>query len=81
MSIAGLCGWCYTLVIMAEKSPNPKAKQLSLAQYAKIKEKVAKSKLKLTFPWIIKVCFIVPLVYCVFLIIYYLWQLRFMAEH
>ena len=38
-----------------------KSKQLSLEEYAKIKEKLAKSKLKLTFPWIIKVCFIVPL--------------------
>jgi hypothetical protein len=67
---------------MAEKSSTPKKnKQLSLAEYAKIKEKVAKSKLKLTFPWIIKICFIVPLVYCIFLIIYYLVHLRFMAEH
>ena len=67
---------------MAQKSSNsPKAKQLSLDEYAKIKEKLAKSKLKLSFPWIIKVCFIVPLVYCLFLIIYYLIHLRFLAEH
>ena len=67
---------------MAEKSSAPqKAKQLSLEEYAKIKEKLAKSKLKLTFPWIIKVCFILPAAYCVFLIIYYLAQLRFLAEH
>ena len=52
-----------------------------MEEYAKIKEKLAKSKLKLTFPWIIKVCFIVPLFYCVFLVIYYLAQLRFIAEH
>ena len=58
-----------------------KNKQLSMVEYAKIKEKLAKSKLKLTFPWIIKVCFIVPLLYCVFLVIYYLVQLRFLAEH
>ena len=62
-------------------STAPKKKQLSLEEYAKIKEKLAKSKLKLTFPWIIKICFLLPLGYCVFLIIYYLAQLRFVAEH
>jgi hypothetical protein len=67
---------------MAEKSSTPpKKKQLSLEEYAKIKEKVAKSKLKLTFPWIIKICFIVPAIYCIFLIIYYVAHLRFLAEH
>ncbi len=67
---------------MAQKSPNTqKTKQLTLEEYAKIKGKLAKSKLKLTFPWIIKVCFIIPLGYCLFLIIYYLAQLRFIAEH
>ena len=67
---------------MAEQSTaSQKAKQLSLKEYAKIKEKLAKSKLKLTFPWIIKVCFIVPLSYGVFLIIYYLFQLRFITGH
>ena len=67
---------------MVEKySPSQKTKQLSLEEYAKIKEKLAKSKLKLSFPWVIKACFIVPLAYCVFLIIYYLVHLRFLAEH
>jgi len=67
---------------MADKTINSgKAKQLSLDEYAKIKEKLAKSKLKLNFPWIIKFCFIVPLIYCIFLVIYYLLQLRFLAEH
>lgn len=67
---------------MAQKTPNsPKAKRLSLEEYTKIKEKLAKSKLKLSFPWIIKVCFIIPLLYCIFLVIYYLAQLRFLAEH
>ena len=72
-------------ILSAVMSPTPKAnkkgKQLSLAEYAKIKEKLAKSKLKLHFPWIIKICFIVPAVYCLFLIIYYLASLRFIAEH
>jgi hypothetical protein len=63
---------------MADQTSNSKkAKQLTLAEYAKIKEKVAKSKLKLSFPWIIKVCFFVPLAYCVFLIIFYIAHLRF----
>ena len=67
---------------MAGKSSlSKKAKQLTLDEYAKIKEKLAKSKLKLTFPNIIKACFIIPLIYCVFLIIYYISQLRFLAEH
>ena len=67
---------------MAEKSSGSnKNQQLSLEEYAKIKGKLMKSKLKLRFPWIIKVCFIIPLVYCLFLIIYYVTQLRFLAEH
>ncbi|MDE1921459.1 MAG: hypothetical protein KGI24_08465 [Candidatus Omnitrophica bacterium] len=63
----------------AEKST--KTKQISLKEYAKIKEKLAKSRLKLTFPWIIKVCFIIPVVYCVFLIVYFLVHLRYLAQH
>ncbi|MDE2009492.1 MAG: hypothetical protein KGJ09_05365 [Candidatus Omnitrophica bacterium] len=63
----------------AEKST--KTKQISLKEYAKIKEKLAKSRLKLTFPWIIKVCFIIPVVYCVFLIVYFLAHLRYLAQH
>jgi hypothetical protein len=58
-----------------------KHKQLSLEEYTKIKTKLAKSRLKLTFPWIIKACFIIPVVYCLFLIIYYIAHLRFLAEH
>jgi len=62
-------------------SSSNKSKQLSLEEYSKIKGKLAKSKLKLTFPWIIKVCFIIPVAYWIFLVIYYLAQLRFIAEH
>jgi len=58
-----------------------KIKQISIEEYNKIKEKLAKSKLKLTFPWIIKVVFIIPVVYCAFLIAYYLFHLRFLPEH
>jgi hypothetical protein len=67
---------------MAQKSSSSqKTKQLSLEEYAKVKEELIKSKLKLTFPWLIKISFIIPLAYCVFLIIYYLAKLRFLAEH
>jgi hypothetical protein len=67
---------------MAEKTATPKKnKQLSLEEYAKIKEKLAKSKLKVNFPWIIKLIFIVPALYLVFLVIYYLVYLRFIAQH
>jgi len=58
-----------------------KTKQLSLAEYAKIKDKVVKSKLKLTFPLIIKIALALPIAYCLFLIIYFFSQLRFVAEH
>lgn len=67
---------------MSDKKPtNSKAKQLSLEEYAKIKEKLAKSRLKLHFPLIVKICFIIPLAYCLFLVAYYLLYLRFIAEH
>ena len=64
-----------------EPKANQKGKQMTLAEYMKIKEQVAKSKLKLHFPWIIKVCFAIPAAYCLFLIIYFLVQLRFLSEH
>jgi hypothetical protein len=66
---------------MPQNPSSNKGKQLSLEEYAKIKEKLAKSKLKLSFPWIIKICFIVPLVYVLFLVLYYLIHIRFVAEH
>jgi len=73
---------CYTIKNMVQNPANTKkAKQISIEEYTKVKEKLAKSKLKLTFPWIIKICFIAPLLYCLFLVIYYLAQLRFIAEH
>jgi cell division septal protein FtsQ len=62
-------------------SSSNKGKQLSLEEYAKIKEKLTKSKLKLSFPWAIKVCFLIPLLYVLFLIVYYLLHLRFLPEH
>ena len=35
-----------------------KGKQISVEEYTKIKEKLAKSRLKLSFPWIVKICFL-----------------------
>jgi hypothetical protein len=67
---------------MAQNSPgSSKNKQLSIEEYDKIKEKLTKSKLKLNFPWKIKILFAIPLAYCLFLIIYYLLHLRYLAEH
>jgi hypothetical protein len=60
---------------------NKKIKQLSLEEYAKVKEQRAKSRLKLQFPLIVKVCIIIPALYCTFMLVYYLMHLRFLAEH
>lgn len=65
---------------MADQKTPPKAKQLTLEEYAKVKEKIAKSRLQLQFPWIIKICFIIPVAYCLFLVFYYVLYLRFIAE-
>jgi hypothetical protein len=62
---------------MAEK----KKTQLTLAEYQKIKKSVEKKKLKLNFPWFLKLCFALPLVYVLFLLIYYLAYVRFVAIH
>lgn len=62
-------------------TPSAKNKQLSIEEYAKIKEKMAKSKLKLSFPWIIKLCFIVPLIYFIVLLLLYIFNVRHIAEH
>ena len=67
---------------MAKKLSNSqRIKQLSLEEYSKIKGKITQSKLKLSFPGIIKACFIIPLVYYLFLVIYYVAHLRFLPEH
>ena len=67
---------------MAENPNNiKKAKQFSIAEYTKIKEKLASSKLKLSFPLVVKICFIIPFLYCLLLVVYYLVHLRFIAEH
>ncbi len=64
-----------------KKSSNQKGKQLSLEEYSKIKEQRAKSRLKLHFPLLVRICFFIPLAYALFLIIYYLAYLRFVSEH
>lgn len=60
--------------------PKKTIKKLSIEEYAKIKTKVAKSKLKLQFPLIIKLAIALPLAYLLFMVIYYLVSLRFLAE-
>jgi hypothetical protein len=65
---------------MPEK-PEEKKSQISIDDYLKLKEKRAKSKLKLHFPMALKVIFAVPAVYFLFLMFYFLLHLRFLAEH
>ena len=66
---------------MAEKTPAVKKTQISLEDYLKIQEKQAKSKLKLHFPLMVKIIVGVPIGYLIFLIVYFLIYLRFVAEH
>ena len=65
---------------MADKAV-PKKIQISLEDYLKVKEKQAKSKLKLHFPMLVKVIVGIPAGYLIFLIVYFLIYLRFVAEH
>ena len=69
------------LSIMAGKSASSKSRQLTLEEYAKVKEKLAKSKLKLNLPVVAKICFAVPLAYLVLLIIFFLAHVRLLPEH
>jgi hypothetical protein len=62
---------------MADK----KTTQLTMQEYLKIKAQVNKSKLKLKFPLALKIIMAIPLVYVLFLIIYYLVHVRMLAEH
>ena len=66
---------------MSEQKQTQKAPQLSLEEYNKVKEKRAKDKLKLQFPLGIKLFLIIPVLYFVFLLCYYLFYIRFVAEH
>ena len=66
---------------MAQTPPNPKKSQISLEEYVKLKEKRAKSKLKLHFPWLVKFVIGIPIAYLVFMVAYFLISLRFKAEH
>lgn len=66
---------------MADKKPVKKTPQLSLEEYNKIKEKRAKSKLQVHFPWWIKMFLIGPIVYFVFMVVYYIIYIRFVADH
>ena len=66
---------------MAEQKNVKKAPQISLEEYNKVKEKRAQSKLKLHFPLGVKIFVILPLLYFVFLIVYYLLYIRFATTH
>ncbi len=59
----------------------PKKSQISLQDYIKVKEKNAKSRLKLHFPLPIKIILAVPAAFFIFLVLYFLLHLRFVAEH
>ena len=65
---------------MADK-PIVKKSQVDLEDYIKIKEKRAKSKLKLHFPWLLRIIIAVPCAYLLFLLLYFLFYLRFVPEH
>ena len=66
---------------MAEQIKSSPKNQISIEAYAKIKEKQTKSKLKLHFPLIVRAILCVPLVMLIFLIVYFLFYIRFVAEH
>ena len=66
---------------MADTAKAPKKDQLTLEQYMKVKEKLAKSKLKLHVPLLVKVIIGLPMAYILFLMVYFVLYLRFVAEH
>ena len=68
---------------MAE-TPAPKTKkstQVPLAEYLKLKEKRAKSKLQLHFPPLVLFIIAIPAAYVIFMVVYFLVSLRFMPQH
>ena len=66
---------------MAEKPASTgKDKQIPLSEYLKIKEKNAKSKLKLHYSPIVLMIIAVPAGYFIFMIVYFLVHLRFVAQ-
>jgi hypothetical protein len=64
-------------------TPNKKPilKKLSIEEYSKLKEKIAKSKLSLQFPLMIKLGIALPLAYLLFMVIYYIVHIMHLAEH
>ncbi len=64
---------------MANKPPAPKAK-FNLAEYNKTKEARQSNKLKLFYPTLIKVLVAIPVVYFLFLIIYFLTTAKNLPE-
>ena len=66
---------------MAQEQVNKKARQLSLEEYGKIKEKRAKNRLKLQFPMVVKFFISFPIAYLGFLILFFLFFVRFATKH
>ena len=67
---------------MAEKPSSPKkAAQIPFADYLKIKEKKAKDKLKLHLPPLVLIILTIPAAYFIFMLLYFLVYIRFVAEH
>lgn len=66
---------------MADKPPGAPKSQVGLEEYLKTREKRAKNKMKLRFPMWVVFLTAIPAAYLVFLIIYFLVRLRFLAEH
>ena len=66
---------------MADKpAASGKDKQIPLAEYLKIREKNAKNKLKLHYSPTVLMIIAVPAGYFIFLIVYFLVYLRFVAQ-
>ena len=66
---------------MPEKPKNPPKTQVNLEEYMKTKDARSKDKLKLRLPTLVKVLIAFPVAYILFLVIYFLANLRFLPEH
>ena len=65
---------------MATPKTTPKAK-ISMEDYNKNKAVREKTKLKLHFPLLVKVLLILPVIYLVFLLVYFVATARKIPEH
>ncbi len=65
----------------AKKEPGAKKPKVSIAQYLKSKDARAKQKLKLHFPWAVRILLGLPLLILVFLLLYFVFKVRFLSEY